>query len=300
VNEASQLMRNFRGRTAALKESRDPVHATSSQVAPTLVPFAIGGAGYFDSSNAMSVYLFLPSRMFALTEARVSINFREFFAPATTVASGGASTSGSGGSSTPTSDSGGASTPTSSSGGSQTVASQSDFSHVHYLARWSSDTPGGYATRKYSTQLPSFVDLATSSASDIGTEAEASPGHTHDVTISNHTHTVTIAAHTHTVTIAAHTHTTPDHTHALAYGVYKEAYPASHSVDLKLYQYSAGWNLIHTFSGLTADQPEVDMTDYLTSTGKWRIDLISQGGTPNSGRLGCDVSGFVLGAVQGA
>lgn len=282
-DDVTPLLRNFRGRTATLKENHDPVHATSSLVAPTLIPFAINGAGYFDDANTMSVFVYLPSRMYALTEARVMLNFREFFAPATTIASGGGSTSGSGGSSTPTSSSGGSATPTSDS------STSSD--HQHRWALWQNNAPGAHTNRLYADQQGTAIVLETDAGNDLYTTNNGAY---------SHTHAVTIAGHTHTVTIAAHTHTTPDHTHSISYGVYKEAYPASHSVDLKLYQYSAGWNLIHTFSALTTDQPEVDMTDYLTSTGKWRIDLISEAAQPNSGRLGCDVSGFVLGAVQGA
>ena len=115
-----------------------------------------------------------------------------------------------------------------------------------------------------------------------------------DIPTSDHTHGM---AHTHGI---SHTHSTPNHTHSLTYGVYKEAYPASHSVSLKVYAWDddAAWDLVTTISGITEDVSEQDLTAYITGPGIWRLELKSAAAQPNGGRLGCDVSGFVIGALQ--
>ncbi len=106
--------------------------------------------------------------------------------------------------------------------------------------------------------------------------------------------------HVHVETeVASHDHTVPAHTHNLTYGVFKEAYPASHSVTLKVYELVAGvWTLRTTISGLTNDQEDVDLTAWITGPGQWMLTLQSAAAQPNGGRLGAYVSGFVLGAIQ--
>lgn len=107
---------------------------------------------------------------------------------------------------------------------------------------------------------------------------------------------VSIVNHTHGIT---HDHSTPNHTHSLVYGVFKEAYPVSHSVTLKVYELEAGaWVLRGTIPSLTADIEDIDLTAFLTGPGNWRLELKSDAAQPNGGRLGADISGYVLGAIQ--
>lgn len=103
----------------------------------------------------------------------------------------------------------------------------------------------------------------------------------------------------HNHSVPAHTHSTPAHTHALDYGTFEETYPASHSVTLRVYERTGStWTLRGTFSGLTADLEDVDLTAVMTGPGDWRLTIQSAGGQPQGGRLGCDVFGAVLGPIQ--
>ncbi|MGD0123472.1 MAG: hypothetical protein ABSC46_13040 [Candidatus Limnocylindrales bacterium] len=99
---------------------------------------------------------------------------------------------------------------------------------------------------------------------------------------------------------APHTHTTPAHTHGITYGIYKEGYPASHSVNLSVYKLvGSTWTLQgSTITGLTADSIEQDLSAYVTGPGKWRLVFQSAAGQPNGGRLGVHLSGYLLGAIQ--
>jgi hypothetical protein len=111
---------------------------------------------------------------------------------------------------------------------------------------------------------------------------------------------VTVPAHTHTT--PNHQHTVPGHVHSLTPASTKEAYPASHSVTLKLYNWDddAAWDLVGTISGITEDVTDLDILPYITGAGQWEIRLQSAGGQPNGGRLGAHLSGFLVGYIQSA
>jgi hypothetical protein len=236
-----------------------------------LVPFNFNAADVFDSTDTMDVFLSFPDRVYAFIEVAMWIMFREFFSAAKTAASSG----------TLTSDSGGGATSGSSSSSTTGAAA-----HTHSLANWSSNTPGGYTLRRYATLAGSF-DLPTQTAFDLVTDIDGAGGHSHGMT---HTHST-----------PNHQHTVSGHTHALTYGVFKETYPASHSVTLTIYELEAGaWVLRGTIAGLTNDIEELDLLPYINGSGLWRLTLKSAGGQPNGGRLGCDVAGHVLGAIQSA
>ncbi len=101
--------------------------------------------------------------------------------------------------------------------------------------------------------------------------------------------------------IDPHSHSTPNHSHGLAYGTYEEAFPASHSVTLRTYRRDGtAWTLVSTIAGLTDDLEDVDLTAVLDGPGDWRLELLSAGGQPNGGRLGAELYGSVLGAIQSA
>jgi hypothetical protein len=243
--------------------TRSSLGVRSRQPQGQLVPFSFAGADVFDSTDTMDVFLFVPDRMYICIESRALVRFREFFTGAKSAA---ATSSG-----TLTSDSGGGATS-----GSSSASSSGNFSIPTTLTTMEHTHAGGAAA-------------SWSAGGPMAAITNINPDHSHGIphthTIPNHDHTV--AGHTHTLT--------------LAYGVFKEAYPGSHSVTLKVYELVAGsWTLRATVGGLTADIEDVDLTAYITGPGNWRIELKSDAAQPNGGRLGCDVSGYVLGAIQSA
>jgi hypothetical protein len=145
--------------------------------------------------------------------------------------------------------------------------------HVHDIAAQVGST-GGKTLRQFSALAGEF-DLDTNFTGILGTDFEGAG--------------------------VGHTHSTPNHTHGLAYGVFKEAYPAGHSVTVKVYELEDDtWNLVATLPALAGDIEDVDLSAYIVGPGNWRLSLKSDAAQPNGGRLGADVSGYVLGAIQSA
>lgn len=260
-----ELFGGLRRRTQFQEKTGDAIEpaAVPQEGAPGLVvPFGINGSDVFDSSDTMDMLWYIPDVVLAIVDARIILSFREFFAPATAASSGGGSTSGSGGSSTPTSGSG-------------------DNVHSHIWASHEDDSPPALTKRQYGVGGVAAVTMAL----------EGPP--------SNLSTSLVSVTHTHSVTVPSHTHTTPAHAHGLSYGVFKETLPASHSVNLSVYEWGgSSWDLLHTFTGLTDMVEEVDLGDYITEPGKYRISIQSAAAQPNSGRLGCDAAGYVVGAMQ--
>jgi predicted GH43/DUF377 family glycosyl hydrolase len=164
------------------------------------------------------------------------------------------------------------------SGGSSTPTTESAGSHRHQMFYNFGSSAGG-------TQRE-WV------AADSGGSAKHLFLHT------NHTDPMYTAtadgSHGHNVTI-------PSHTHGLTYGVFKEAFPATHSVEVRVYEWTgSAWSLLTTITGLTDDVEEVDLTQWLDGPGKYRLSIKSASGQPQGGRLGCDVGGYVLGAIKSA
>lgn len=224
--------------------------------------------GFFDSGSAMSCYFKIPvGSTVEIEQVLATVAFREFQAMATAAASSGTLTSVSSG------------TLTSASGGGST--SGGGGNHSHSVGVWQSNTPDGtYTSKKYIDGGNTMAfNLTTNGSVDIASSITST--HTH--TTPNHTHD-----------IAGHTHDVAGHTHDLTYGTYEETYPASHSVAMRIYHRDpTGWTLKATISGFTADIQDVDITSYFDSTGDWKITLLSAGGTPQGGRLGCDIFGTV-------
>ena len=244
-----------------------------------LVPFSFSGADVFDDTDTMDVFLFVPSRMYILIECRAMIRFREFFASAKSVASAssGSLTSDSGGGST--SGSGGSSTDTTASG-----------NHSHRIGTVGSDA--GALTMHDTSGISGHIRVETGFTGEWNTSPEGLPGY-------GHTHDVTVPARTHST--PNHAHTVPGHTHALTvtYGVIKETYPTSHSVPVKVYELvGSAWTLRGTTAAIVTDTMDLDLTGYVTGPGAWRLEFKSDAGQPNGGRLGCDVAGYALGAIQ--
>jgi hypothetical protein len=253
------------------RSTASSVGVRNRQPQGALVPFSFSGADVFDDTDTMDVLVYIPDRISIVTEARAFLRFRQYFTSAKSATSGGGSTSGS--------------SSASSSGASSDSTSGEEGSHDHGFAYVGA--AGGFTTRRYAGRdgagNGNDVDLVTEQADSIWTTLNE-----------NHSHSM---LHSHGI---AHSHSTPDHAHSLTYGVYKETMPASHSVTLKVYYWDddAAWDLVTTISGITDDVSDQDLTLYITGAGVWRLELKSAAAQPNGGRLGCDVAGFVLGAIQ--
>lgn len=176
-------------------------------------------------------------------------------------------------------------TAAASGGGATSGASSASSSgsgdnvHSHVMFDWVDDVPPALTKRHFSDPGTGIRDFAieASSGADIVSDL-VSVSHTHGI---------------------PHTHTTPAHTHGLTYGVFKEAMPASHSVEVRVYEWTgSAWSLLETITGLTLDVEEVDLDNSIDASGKYRISIKSAAGQPNAGRLGCDAAGFVIGAMQ--
>jgi hypothetical protein len=245
------------------KQDKTPQEGTPA----IYVPFSFGGSGYFATGENDDVLIYIPDTMVNVVEARVILSFREYFAPATSVSSGGGSTSGSGGSSSPT--------------------SASEAAHRHQMFFWQSDTVVGAAASKYGVKNSGGADLSLELPIQGGSNSNL------------YTYTAD-GGHSHVVTIAAHTHTTPAHSHDLAFGVYKEAFPASIDVELRIYSWSGtAWTQVgSTITGLVDEVEDVDLAAYITGPGKYRLHLQSDVGAPQGGRLGYTAAGHIVGAIQ--
>lgn len=266
-----------------IRKTRSSLGVNNRQPQGQMVPINANGADVFDETDTMDLLLDVLEEVFVLVRARVVVHFREFFAPATAASSGGGATTTSGGSASPTTSSGGGSSPTSSS----------DGSHRHRMFDGGGGAALGLAHKTITAWnedagVAIVLDMATN-ASHLDTKSAAAA----------HSHTVTVAAHSHTVTVPAHSHDTPNHTHTLDYGVFKEAMPASHNVAMGIYRRDgSSWDLVVSISGLTDDVEELDVTQYVDGPGLWRFSLQSEAGQPNGGRLAADMSVAVLGAIQ--
>lgn len=242
-----------------------------------LVPFSFSGADVFDSVDTMDVFIFIPDEMYRCIRTKVMIRFREFFSAAKTAATSGSLTSDSGGGAT--------------SGSSSASSSGSGQSHSHQIGAFegtvATPTTRGLKMPMGVGGLFVKVNVPTDAASGDPVATYDENGHSHGI------------PHTHST--PNHQHTVPGHAHALTYGVFKEAYPASHSVTLKVYELEdTTWLLRGTIAGLTGDIEELNLTPYIGYSGVWRLELKSDAAQPNGGRLGCDVAGFLLGAIKAA
>lgn len=255
------------------KDTKASLGVQNRQPQGQLVPFSFSGADVFDDADTMDVFIYIPDRIRMIADVKAFLRFREYFASAKTAASSGTLTSASGGGATS-----GSSSASSSGSSSDSTTNTGGFPVTGAIMR---HNHGGGAD-------PTWDNPGSSSAIiDIPTT-----NHYHGM---GHTHGI---PHTHST--PNHAHDVPGHTHALVYGVYKEAMPASHSVTLKVYEWDddSTWNLVATVSGITDDVSDQDLSAYITGAGIWRLELKSATAQPNGGRLGCDVAGYVLGAIQ--
>lgn len=273
------------------RSTANSVGVRNRQPQGQLTVFNFADSVYFDSTTPSVTGIYIPDDIYVTTKCRLAIHFDSYPMPVSAAASGGGSTSGA--SSASSADSSG--TLTSASGGAST--SGGEGAHWHYAFEFAGDAPIGSRTaHNYSTYgSAAGVNLETgASGHDILTGAPAAD-HTHSV--AGHVHTV--AGHDHGI---AHTHSTPNHVHSLTPASTKEAYPASHSVILKVYNWDddAAWDLVATISGITEDVVDEDLILYIAGPGQWEVRLQSAGGQPNGGRIGAHLMGFLVGAFQTA
>ena len=231
---------------------------------------ATGGSGVFDSDTPYEHFILVPDRLYVIVEAEVWLHFKQFTASAKSAVASGTLTSDSGGGST----SGSSSASTSGSGGPHT--------HV-----WGTGGAGtGFAVRVYTDGGGTDFELSTNTTSQLMTDE--SVGHDHGI------------AHSHTT--PAHQHTVPTHTHGLVYGIFAEAMPASIDVVMGVYHKEGPgepWSLMGSVSGIDEEEMSVDLlTTFQMSPGIWKVTLQSAPGQPNGGRLGVDIAGAIIGAIQ--
>lgn len=194
-----------------------------------------------DTSNGLSIYIYLPDNTISVREAILNFKLLNFRSYSRATESGGASTqtSSSGGGTTATSSSGGGTTATSSSGGgvststasggssSQTSSSGGGVSTSTNSGGGSAPTSssgGGVSTTtgsrspvltKYSSTTFPLVDPTLSNHYHAVVISAGDLEHNHSMSISNHTHTVTVPSHSHNFSISNHSHSVsiPSHTH---------------------------------------------------------------------------------------
>lgn len=227
-------------------------------VQPTkTIPVAFSANGFLDSGSPMRAYVKVPAVQ-SVVSALVTLAFRQFMAPATSVPSSGTLTS---------ATDGGTTTP--SGGGSTSGSSQDGV------------TLSGGGTN--GTTGPASAGTAhTHNAGSIATNDNAV------IALTGHTHST--PSHTHGC--PDHSHSIAGHTHALNYGTFEESFPASHSVKVKTYKRVGGsWTLQDTSASLTGDLEDLDLSAVITGAGDWRLEVLSDAAQPNGGRLGCDLYG---------
>lgn len=258
-----------------LVDTRASVGVQNRQPPGTPTLSYISDTVYFDTATASVTSLFISDRVYRTVDCRLAIDFDQYPMPVSAAATSGSLTSDSGGGAT------------SGSGGSTTSAAGG--AHDHSAALWASSTPGVYSKSRWSGLTSAGGAFNLNIESDI-----AGPDGLYTSLTSDHTHT--IGGHTHTT--PNHQHTVPGHTHSLTAAATKEAYPASHSVTLKVYELvDTTWALRGTIAGLTNDVEDIDLTPYIVGPGRWRIVLQSAAAQPNGGRIGAHLSGFLYGAI---
>lgn len=216
------------------------------------LPLVFSANGVLDEGSPCYAFIKVPLSVKAVTEAKATVAFRQFMAPAQSASSSGTLTSDSGGGSTSGSSS------ASSSNSSVIVMEKTDAYHSH------TDPQGGTTGSALNTLV--MTNLTNDGA------------HTHGIT---HTHST-----------PNHTHSVAGHTHSLVYGTFEETYPASHDAFLNVYKREGGsWVIQRTYDHLTDDLEDIDISAVITGPGDYRLAIASHTGQPNSGRLGCDIYG---------
>jgi hypothetical protein len=198
-----------------------------------------------DATHKLLLKFYVPDEALSVKKLKLNFALQKYRAYETSAASGGSSseTSGSGGSSNPTSSSGGSDNVTSGSSSASTTGAGSGTA----VSGNTSIESGHQHT--YLTYVPS--------------DHTHGMDHTHSVSISNHTHSVSIGNHTHSVSI-------PAHTHGLVYGIYESTV----ATGVKVYV-DGVLCLDNGGSGYTTDQDNLDLTQWIATSGWHSIELSS-------------------------
>ena len=236
-----------------------------------------------DSSYPLECEFFIPKNVDEIKSCWVHIEGRNFRAYAKGAASGGGSTSGSGGGQT---SSGGTSHSHSVSG--QTA--QNSGTHYHNISGFST---GQENSHTHSINLTYNHDTGYTSHTGIGDDSFESHKHLYNrrnsTTNSGSAHSHTIASHTsdydnisghthsitgttsssessHTHTVSNHTHTVPNHTHSLTFGIYEDTDPTGVNIYI---DNGSGYG-----SSLASDNTpvsiDVDVASSLTTESGWK------------------------------
>jgi len=264
-----------------------------------VVPLTFSANGYFDSGSPMRAYVKLPSDVKDVISARVSLALRQFMAPSQAAAAIASQTSNNDGGSTTvaggaaTTVAGGSSTTVSGGGSTATAGT----SHSHLVSQYVNNTPGSFVKRLYNNVVGAGAgqfNFESAVTGDWNSGGES--GHTHPTP--NHSHATPAHSHdtpAHSHDTPAHQHGIPGHGHSLVYGTFEEAYPATTNVQYSLFSrngMTTSWTLLHTGTGfVNLDMIDLDLINWISGAGDYRLEIISAAGQPNGGRLGCDLYG---------
>lgn len=147
-----------------------------------ILPLSFSANGYLDDASPMRAFVKVPAEVTSVSEAAVTLAFRQFMAPATTVPSGGGSTSGS-----------------SASGVNVSTEQHSHAVTTGVSGAASAGTAHTHGPGTYDTALTSLPTAAV-------------------VSLNNHTHTT--PAHTHSLTYGTYEETYPA-SHSVKLKVYR-------------------------------------------------------------------------------
>ena len=224
--------------------------------------YVINAQDSLDASYPMYIHFNIIPEMVKIVSIAISFWFLNFRAYSTAASSGGAVSSASGGSSTPTTSSGGQ--VSSSSGGGSTPTSGADGVNIDMAFHY-----GGTLITNAGDENATGILPANEGAISVSLQ-----NHVHVVTIAAHTHTG--GAHTHTVTIAAHTHTGGAHTHGITYGIFED----STSPTVMLYvSRDNGLTYSLPTGSYTADHENLDITSMIDTAGSKMIKFESNART---------------------
>lgn len=199
------------------------------------------GDSYADNVDATHKFMlkfYVPDGMLKVQKLLLNFSLEPFRAYETGAASGGGATTSNGGGQT-----------TSSGGGTTTTSST-----------WTS------RTYNCSNNLPTLKDTGETDGHTHSYTDENVGVHDHE--IPSHDHTISIGDHTHTV--SDHTHTVGTHTHAITYGIYE----STSATGVKVYV-DGTLRLDNGGAGYTTDQANIDLTEWVTTSGWHYIELSS-------------------------
>lgn len=242
-----------------------------------------GKADNVDSSNGLSLWVYLPPETLSVRQARLNFRLLPFRAYSRGTSSGGSSspTSVAGGGSTQASLGGGSVSKSTLGGGSYGDSSAAGGDHHHVMFTFENDIPLNMYKRRYHVRDSIVVNLETQSGTNLQT-AQSSGNHTHSFWVPNHTHEFSVPSHTHNVVIPNHSHVVniPAHTHGIDYGIYTSTAATNVGVWIN------GTNRTSALGGTFASsRSNLNITQYM-QTGQWNEIVLT---SSRLGRLDANV-----------